>query len=238
MLAEKRAAAAKKKAALEEKKRWEAMQRALGLLPREPTEGGEGGSEAGDADSFFGSSLLHGHIGGAAAGEGEAGEGSADGSKPDDATILAEMEQEEKEAAGDSMDDDDELPPNPLLEDVDLDESLMSILGRAIMDKLSGALARHEIMIPFNEDPDFRMEDGKRWWEVSRPGPGVLIVVGSTVTTNPRLFKSLSPRYAAPSPGIGMPRRRASESQALRPTSTLLSSQVFTYVVLFLSLAA
>ena len=97
-LAQKREAAAKKKAKELEDKKWRAMQRALGVrIPPSDGEEEEGG-EAKETDSFFGSSLLHGHLGspaqdatGAPAGPGADAATVGGSSKADDATILAEV---------------------------------------------------------------------------------------------------------------------------------------------------
>ena len=73
------------------------------------------------------------------------------------------MEREAKEL---EMADEDDLPPNPLLDDVNMDASLMSVFADAVKAKVLSFFERHDVAIPFNPDPDFRLEDGKRWWEV------------------------------------------------------------------------
>jgi hypothetical protein len=57
---------------------------------------------------------------------------------------------------------------------VDLDESVFSIMGRAIKAKVSALFAVQGTAIPFLPDPDGRLEDGKRWWEVRPAGAGTV----------------------------------------------------------------
>ncbi len=52
------------------------------------------------------------------------------------------------------------------LEEVDLDESMLSILGKALVAKLQATFTSEAVAIPFDPDPETRLDDGKRWWEV------------------------------------------------------------------------
>ena len=51
---------------------------------------------------------------------------------------------------------------------VDIDASMLSIIGKAIMAKVSALCASEGSAIPYMPDPEGRLEDGKRWWEVRR----------------------------------------------------------------------
>ena len=52
----------------------------------------------------------------------------------------------------------------------DLDASLLSLARAAVGAWLSRMIKPHVLKIPYNQDPDFRLEDGRRWWDVSPTG--------------------------------------------------------------------
>jgi hypothetical protein len=59
---------------------------------------------------------------------------------------------------------DDASPP---INEEELDAPLLVVLARAARDAIRAALTGRPPPIPFNQDLDARLEDGKRWWDVS-----------------------------------------------------------------------
>ncbi len=64
---------------------------------------------------------------------------------------------------------DDELAVNEeenAKMEADMNTSFLTLFARDIKNKIIAWMNGPVLVIPFNEDLDFRLADGKRWWDV------------------------------------------------------------------------
>ncbi len=62
-------------------------------------------------------------------------------------------------------------PSELAITEEELDVPLVTVLARTALSAIRSAMARRPPAIPFNVDVDARLEDNKRWWEVSPSSP-------------------------------------------------------------------
>jgi hypothetical protein len=149
--AERAAARAKKRAKEAEYKKWKAMQKAMGLWVPDPNDP----DDAEEEDNFFGSSLLHGDVGG----EGETKDG--DGTQESAADDADDSKSQHSEGSAAST-----VYSHM---SVNMEQSILSVFGNAVAAKLTEVFVPDPLAdIPFDDDEEARMPDGKRWWEVCR----------------------------------------------------------------------
>ena len=87
-----------------------------------------------------------------------------------EATALLELEQEAHERELAMLEDDDMArAANDALQDAEtvLDKSLLTLVCESLSASLKRTFRMHQLMIPYYEDPEFRLSDGQRWWDVS-----------------------------------------------------------------------